>query len=424
MFKEENCQIKFLVKFDNHKEINSRESFVNLFNSNLHNQLQIEGDKVNDEINNINICDIGIKCVNESGNTFFILSFVTSRIENLKKIKSKLKEFENKINKSRVIILKDDISLYYSSIAYQKLHVLENTIRSLITEIAMFKSAEQSIKYTVNEGKNKEINEVVYNTNFDKLQQILFSNTGSCDLKQLLDDLRTETEIDKAVTLIEESLHPSIWDKYFVKEFSSMEMRLDAKAIKKRLDELYGLRNNIAHNNEFDETKFDKFTRICVELQTNFDSAIEYFERNPEMLGITSEEIEQTVVDSISSDANRDTILVPASKVNFEKLFLNQNKWESINIGDSNIPNIKYIAAYVTKSNVGKGQYVSHYAKVDKIIPSEEHPGKYSVHFEGTPIELPDDIILGSNPNLAVQSMRYTSFEELLKAKTLQDLFS
>lgn len=287
----------------------------------------------------------------------------------------------------------------------------------------------------VNSLKNKDIrfcckvlksssNKVVYNTNFDKLQQILFSNTGSSDLKQLLEELRLETDIDRARILIEESLHPSIWDKYFVKEFSNMEMRLDAKTIKKRLDELYGLRNNIAHNNEFDETKFDKFTKICIELQTNFDSAIEYFERNPELLSITSEEIEQTVVDSISSDTNRDTILVPANKENFEKLFVNQNKWEAINIGDSNIPNIKYIAAYVTKSNAGKGQYVSHYAKVDKIIPSEEYPGKYSVRFEGTPIKLDNEIILGTNPNLAVQRMRYTSFEELLKAKTLQDLFS
>ncbi|WP_157454442.1 hypothetical protein [Carnobacterium maltaromaticum] len=424
MSKEKNYQLKYVISFDRHDEIDDCEAFTNLFNVNLHNKLSIENGVVKFSKEDSQGCKYSINCIKENSKFFFILEFITEEIEILKKIENRITEFNNKVTGSRVVTLKNSISLYYSSMAYDQLHILENTIRSLITEIAIFKNAEQSIRYTASLKSNLKINEAVYNTNFDKLQQILFSSTGNVDLKKLSKELIRESDKDRMIDLINDSFHPSIWDKYFTKEIKNLEIDTNAYTLKQKLERLYELRNNIAHNNDFNEKKYEEFIKISKGLQVIFDEAIKHFEKNSEYFEITSEEIEQTIVESISTDTEKDTILVPASKENFNKLFLNQNKWESISIGYKNIPNIKYIAAYITKSDNEEGQYISHYAKVKRIVPSIEIPGKYSVEFEESSRELPNIIKLGNNPNLAIQSMRYTSLDDLKKAKTLQDLFS
>lgn len=114
-----------------------------------------------------------------------------------------------------------------------------------------------------------------------------------------------------------------------------------------------------------------------------------------------------------------DTIVVPAREEGFKRVFLGENCWYSIRIGENAIPRLKYIAAY----QVAPISAVTHVAEVADIKPYQDS-GKYIVKFKSpaqpiTPIKLdPNDI--GARP----QSPRYTNYRKLKSAKKLSDLWN
>lgn len=75
---------------------------------------------------------------------------------------------------------------------------------------------------------------------------------------------------------------------------------------------------------------------------------------------------------------DNDTIIVPAQKEGFEKVFLGENCWHAIRISGGMIDKIKYIAAYQSQPISS----VTHFAEVDRIEPYGEG-GKYKVVFTG-----------------------------------------
>lgn len=129
-----------------------------------------------------------------------------------------------------------------------------------------------------------------------------------------------------------------------------------------------------------------------------------------ELLPITeSEELDLKVEDL-------DTIVVPAKEQGFNEVFLGQNCWYSIRISSSMLDRIKYIAGYQS----APVSAITYYAEIDRI---EKHKpsGKYIVYFKGAakkigPINLTDK-------KRTPYSLRYTSINKLLKAKTISDVF-
>src|SRR3954471_19830464 len=77
---------------------------------------------------------------------------------------------------------------------------------------------------------------------------------------------------------------------------------------------------------------------------------------------------------SLSSDP--DTIIVPAQKEGFEKVFLGENAWYAIRVSGGMIPKIKYVAAYQTQPISA----ITHVAPVANIVPYGEG-GKYRLNF-------------------------------------------
>lgn len=111
-----------------------------------------------------------------------------------------------------------------------------------------------------------------------------------------------------------------------------------------------------------------------------------------------------------------DTIVVPAQKDGFEKVFLGEDCWYAIRISGGMLDKIKYIAAYQTQPV----KAITHYAPVDRIEPYGES-GKYKVVFSEkakaiTPIPFGDAL-----PG-AMQGPRYTTYAQLMAAKKLTDL--
>lgn len=112
------------------------------------------------------------------------------------------------------------------------------------------------------------------------------------------------------------------------------------------------------------------------------------------------------------------TIIVPAQEEGFNEVFLGENCWYAIRIGGGKLHEIKYIAAYQT----APVSAVTHYAEVESIEPYGDG-GKYKLNFvaHAKPI---GPINFGSAKQGTLQSPRYTSYEKLLSAKEVMDLFT
>ena len=111
------------------------------------------------------------------------------------------------------------------------------------------------------------------------------------------------------------------------------------------------------------------------------------------------------------------TIIVPAQEEGFNSVFIGMNCWYAIRIGGGKLKDIKYIAVYQT-SPISS---VTYFAEVESIEPYGEG-GKYKLNFvaPATPI---GPIVTGKAKPGVLQSPRYTSYEKLISAKEILDLF-
>ncbi|HTB21724.1 MAG TPA: GIY-YIG nuclease family protein [bacterium] len=113
---------------------------------------------------------------------------------------------------------------------------------------------------------------------------------------------------------------------------------------------------------------------------------------------------------------NFDTIIVPAQKEGFERVFLGEDCWHAIRISGGMLDKIRFIAAYQSQPVSA----VTHFAKVDRIEPYGEG-GKYKVIFSEK-AEAIGPIPYADAPMGAMQGPRYSTFEKLKSAKKLTDL--
>ncbi|MEJ8553094.1 hypothetical protein [Tepidibacter sp. Z1-5] len=113
-----------------------------------------------------------------------------------------------------------------------------------------------------------------------------------------------------------------------------------------------------------------------------------------------------------------DTIIVPAREDGFNEVFLGEDCWYSIRMSSSMINRVKYIAAYQTSPISA----ITHYAQISKI-EKYDNTNKYIVYFKDSAKEIKHIKLPKDNPRLAPQAPRYTNFNKMIKAKTLEDIF-
>jgi hypothetical protein len=114
--------------------------------------------------------------------------------------------------------------------------------------------------------------------------------------------------------------------------------------------------------------------------------------------------------------AKPDTIIVPAQKEGFEKVFLGEDCWYAVRISGGMLDKIKYIAGYQTQPVSA----ITHYAPVSRIEPYGEG-GKYKLVFS-EPAKAIGPIPYADAPQGAMQGPRYTTFAKLQTAKKLAEL--
>jgi len=113
-----------------------------------------------------------------------------------------------------------------------------------------------------------------------------------------------------------------------------------------------------------------------------------------------------------------DTIIVPAKRDGFQRVFLGENAWWAVRISGGKIPHIRYIAAYQTQPISA----VTHWAPVERIEPYGD-TGKYRLIFSEPAKKLEKSIPFGDAKQGSMQGSRYTRLSDLLASKDLGELF-
>ncbi|MBX9721666.1 MAG: hypothetical protein K2X81_09745 [Candidatus Obscuribacterales bacterium] len=111
-----------------------------------------------------------------------------------------------------------------------------------------------------------------------------------------------------------------------------------------------------------------------------------------------------------------DTIIVPARKEGFEKVFLGENCWYAIRLRENRISQIKWIAGY----QVAPISAITHIAEVREIVPYQDS-GKYLVQFKGPAKEI-KPIKMGNRSK--IQGPAYCEHDRLQNAKSVDDLLT
>jgi len=166
----------------------------------------------------------------------------------------------------------------------------------------------------------------------------------------------------------------------------------------------------LKHYDEIDD-KYKEIFNIRPKKDINIEDQFEYYdksmiEKEPQKISIIEKEVIQ------------DTIVCPAKEDGFKEAFLGQKAWWAVKLSPERIPDIKYIAMYQS-APISK---ITYYGDVDKIEPYK-NTGKYKIYLKGDPIKLKSPVKLGKNRRLSPQGPKYSKLEEILKAKSLDDIF-
>lgn len=119
-----------------------------------------------------------------------------------------------------------------------------------------------------------------------------------------------------------------------------------------------------------------------------------------------------------NSDADElDTIIVPAREDGFNEEFLKNDRWFAIRISGAMLDKIKYIAAYQVAPVSG----ITYIAEADRIEKYKD-TNKYIVFFKPGTVKKINKVALGKK-KLAPQAPRYSCYNTIIAAKTLDDLW-
>lgn len=142
------------------------------------------------------------------------------------------------------------------------------------------------------------------------------------------------------------------------------------------------------------------------------------FEPLKEEKVMDSTEVKKSVKKEKSLTRLFDTIVCPATGDGLEEAFEKKNSWWAVRIGQSNISKLKYVALY-------EGAPVSsirYYAKIVKIEPFPEKPGKYIIHHDGEIHELDNHVVIGDTSQLSLYGPRYYKLKDILSSNNMAEL--
>lgn len=180
----------------------------------------------------------------------------------------------------RVQTIWDDVSFFYSKLAYPLIYDIENSMRKLITKFMVINigtnwEKENTPEKLQNFSKKNKNEEMLYKLNFSQLSNFLFDEFVTQDLNEFIKE-QTKDNSKKVFTI--EDLQPFLkmnnWDRIF-----NGVMELEGEQLKKKWTELYNYRCKIAHNNQFIRADYNKVREIIDEIKPQIDKAIDNLDK-------------------------------------------------------------------------------------------------------------------------------------------------
>lgn len=114
-----------------------------------------------------------------------------------------------------------------------------------------------------------------------------------------------------------------------------------------------------------------------------------------------------------------DTVVVPAHEDGLQEVFLGENRWWAVRIHPSMAKQLKYIAVYVTAPTSA----ITHYAPIQSIEPWK-NTGKVVINFSEPAKRFVPELKLKEHGRVSpLYGLRYTKFEKLNKATTMDEAF-
>lgn len=407
--------------------VNTNEKFLNLLTSRATIEVHMETESVSLS-ETTGQYKYSIKAIDEtkySKNSKYIIEFEFDEIDSAEKLNRTLGKLFASLTEDKIVMLKDGISKEYSHRAYEILFDVETELRSFITELMTFMGHPDWFKKDINrvlnisDSKSSDLR-VLYSRNFDQLGEFLFTDYSDTSPEELIQEIigeKNEDEKNRLVSELEEKLPKTNWDKFIKKEASKHS--ISETEFQKLLDNIYKMRNKIAHCNTFYREDFDNFEKDCNKVMEYIKILTELVEKEK----IISEDslIENDISAIFAPLDSFDTIIVPAKEDGFKEVFIGEDRWYSVSIWDGRIDFIDYIAAYRTNPE----REITHYAKVRNIEESPYNKKKKIIYFDGPAIQLDKPIPIGPKgiETKAFQRSRYTSLDRLLSADTTDDLF-
>ncbi len=178
-----------------------------------------------------------------------------------------------------------------------------------------------------------------------------------------------------------------------------------------------------AHRSKLDNGNSPQEPSISESEKADMEVFLKEIYQTLPLVGLSAFEIPKTVAmpggQQQKTKNENDTIVVPAQKEGFDRVFLGENAWYAIRISGGMLDKIKYVAAYQTAPISA----ITHIASVSRIEPYGEE-GKYKLIFSEPAKKLEHPIPFGDSPQGFMQGPKYTTIGKLNHALRVADLYN
>ncbi|MFW2378900.1 Swt1 family HEPN domain-containing protein [Aliarcobacter butzleri] len=246
-------------------EILNKEKIQNKNNKLIFNQIEY-------------IYTLQTNIITEKEERYFHLKIICENEEKLEKYIKFLKELR-KILKNHnfgIEILRDDLPLYYSEKAYILINKVENHMRKfikyfLITKVGINwieETTPKEIEKAIKNNENRDIEDKLKRLDFIELGDFLFKKYSKKNISELQKLVNEKKELNSDI--LKEFIQESNWEKYFKEN-----IKCENDYLKSRWEELYKLRNSIAHNKNFINIDLDRVKILYEEVNEKLKEAFE-----------------------------------------------------------------------------------------------------------------------------------------------------
>ncbi|MFC0275645.1 HEPN domain-containing protein [Enterococcus devriesei] len=180
-------------------------------------------------------------------------------------------------NTPQIEVLWDDISFICSKQAYPLIYQTENILRKLFTKFMLINvginweksNLPNSINARQGEKGNRLGDSYLYRIDFKDLSTFLFDEYSKKEFLQSSDLVAYKDALTVPLKFLDDYIKKSNWEKYF-----NDLVNLEKDQLKNWLEELYSLRNKIAHNRLFSLGDLNRVEKVTESINNNLNLII------------------------------------------------------------------------------------------------------------------------------------------------------